>query len=226
MAKRSLSLVRKSEDGKKFELKTFIYYVIAISVSTVFLAQLASWGTAYFKVQQEMTEETDALLAKREEERNAPKIGPGKAMQRKDSNEQSAVESSIRSYRSALQLDPDSVNARQRLGAALIATNRSNEAIEVLREGVKRSPYSTQLRSMLARALEKDGQLEAALQEYEAVAKNDVRATEHLISVARVLESLGRNDDALGWYRRAASENKSFESNYEDALRRLSNGAQ
>jgi tetratricopeptide (TPR) repeat protein len=232
VSKTLLNLVRKSDhnsDKKNLSVRTFVYYVVAISVTTVLLAQLASWTTAYLSLKKEMAEESDALTKRYQEER-AVRANLNDRRTRAANSEiadsgrdlPSASEKSIKSYRSALQLDPNQVSIRLRLAKALTGSNRNKEAVQVLKEGLTVSPYAAQLRLMLAQAQERDGAYEEALQEYKALVNADPRVAANTVSVARMLESLGRTGEALNWYERAAMDDKVFQPTYQEALKRLS----
>lgn len=229
-----LSPNRRSDGKQKsnLKIKTFIYYVLAISITTVVLAEIASWATAYWRVHREITEENDALLAEREQERRAGEVPrrptrgtnaqPEIELQTRDLD----YERNVRSIRSALQLNPDDVRLRLKLASLLEQKGSTQEEIDVLREGVKVSPYASEIRVRLASALEKDGREEEAYQEYRALTNVDSRSPQHCMSMARIAERRGHASEALSWYKRAAGLDKAYESVYDDALNRLSQSGQ
>lgn len=130
------------------------------------------------------------------------------------------MERRIRSYRSALQMDPNQVAIREQLATALTNTNRSAEALQVLREGVRVSPYATELRKSLAATLARNGDTEGAIVEYKHLLQSDPSSTETMFTLARLLKGQGQADEAVDYCNRAMSMNSALRSRCEQLIGR------
>jgi Flp pilus assembly protein TadD len=110
----------------------------------------------------------------------------------------------IESYRAALQVQPDSVTARNGIAAALLMQERMPEAITELRETLRLDPKYLNARFNLARALAASGDLEAAAAEYMAFLNQKSDDADAQAGLGSVYFLQHRFTEALPHFREAA----------------------
>lgn len=104
------------------------------------------------------------------------------------------------SYRSAIALAPDHVDAYLNLGVLLCEGGRGAEAIELYRAGLTRCPGEALLHFNLAVALEDLERPEQALERYEACLRLAPKFADAHYNAARLHELLGHSSQAIRHY--------------------------
>ncbi|MEW5980465.1 MAG: tetratricopeptide repeat protein, partial [Acidobacteriota bacterium] len=112
------------------------------------------------------------------------------------------IEKALQSFRNAIRLDPDHLEARRRLLSNLMAVQRLDEAIEQCREMIKRNPDEWEGRYTLARLLRRKGKREEANKELETVqrlqrSEKALKETENLTRRGVTDLVAGRIDSAV-----------------------------
>lgn len=126
----------------------------------------------------------------------------GFALLNQAGNDEALRHQAMDALRTALELDPDAVNARNTLGIALLVEGRLDEAIAAFRQVVKRDPRFAGAYQNLAKCLVQKGDLEAAVQHYRiALRLNPDEPSAHY-ELGSVLERLGDTAGAAEEYTR------------------------
>ena len=122
-------------------------------------------------------------------------LSSGEALESTDQNQ------AEESYRHALTLAPDYVNAYLNLGALLCELKRCNEAGQLYEEAFPRCPPSALLHFNYAIALEDQGRLREAVESYESCLKVDPALADAHFNLGRLQEQLGNARGALRHFR-------------------------
>ncbi|WP_165403618.1 MULTISPECIES: serine/threonine-protein kinase [unclassified Duganella] len=110
-------------------------------------------------------------------------------------------------FRHSLQLEPDSVYAYANLSATLLRLNRSDEALQIVQQGLQLRPDG-RLYSNLGTILYARGEYPAAADAFERAVSSDKGSPRYYLRWANLADALrwlpGRTPDARNAYRRAA----------------------
>jgi serine/threonine-protein kinase len=118
-----------------------------------------------------------------------------------DLADESSYEEEVRYRTAALALRPDSIDAQVRLGHALAARGKFNEALAVLSRGVAQQPNDPQPWVALAWAYGEQGQAKEAEAAIRHALKLGSRAANNVLSL--ILADQGRYDEAAAAVRRS-----------------------
>ena len=105
-----------------------------------------------------------------------------------------------RSYRRAIELSPDHVDAYLNLGVLLCDSERSAEAIALYRSALERCPGEALLHFNAAVALEDQDEPALALEHYEACLRLTPKFADAHYNAARLHELLGHSSQAIRHY--------------------------
>ena len=123
--------------------------------------------------------------------------------------------------RHRISLEPGSVDARFRLGAALVGQERNEEALEVYREIVKLDRRNPQAFRRLGECMERKGDLRAAARAYSNASELDTADGTHHLALALVHDKNGKKTKAASAFRRATMAfRRTLAKNPDDAVAR------
>lgn len=112
-------------------------------------------------------------------------------------------DAAIAAYRRAVDLRPDLLEARERLGVLLVHAGRYEEAIPELSAVTAKRPEEWGLRATLAEALERGGRLADAERELKAVAEGGPSPAIFFRRLGQFYERTGQHKQAAEAFRRA-----------------------
>ncbi len=113
------------------------------------------------------------------------------------------LDEALASYRSALKIDPELVEAHSNLGNALIDLGHLDDAVAVLRLALQIKPDFAKAHFNLGNALRDLGQLEGAVASYRMTLKINPDLIEAHINLGNALRGMTQLDGALTCYRHA-----------------------
>ncbi len=147
-----------------------------------------------------------ALAAARSLEPHNPRVWHLTGRWHEQKNESEAA---LEAYRRAVDLRPDFLDARERLGVLLVHAGKFKEAIPELSAVATARPTEWGLRATLAEAYERDGQLTAAEAELVAIADGAPSPTVFLRRLGQFYERTDQPKKAQDAFRRADGEKSS-----------------
>jgi WD40 repeat protein/serine/threonine protein kinase/predicted Zn-dependent protease len=107
------------------------------------------------------------------------------------------LDRAIDEYRTAVELDPKHLRARQALGFALLSKGRTDETIALCRKTIEIDPWSAADRMILGDALRRKNQLDEAIGEYRKAIEIQPKTASAIIAVAEILKDRNEVDAAL-----------------------------
>lgn len=110
------------------------------------------------------------------------------------------LDKAIAEYREVIRLDPSALGGYIRLGASLLVSNATQEAISVLNKVKELDPSGAEAPFLLAIAYTKDKQLEKAAQEYASVLSQNPQNLRALSSLADLYVMQEKLEEAAGVY--------------------------
>jgi tetratricopeptide (TPR) repeat protein len=110
--------------------------------------------------------------------------------------------SAVTAFRKGLELAPDSVSLRHRLGTALSLSGDTEGAFEQLQDAVRRSPGYAPAQYSLGVLLAAAGRQADAIDRFSAAVRNDPDYVEARLQLAELLQRTGRPDASLPHYAR------------------------
>jgi predicted CXXCH cytochrome family protein len=122
------------------------------------------------------------------------------------------LQSAVRYFGKALQLEPDFVPARLNLADALRQMQNETRAGDVLREGLARSPDDAALHHAYGLFLVRQSQAEGGLGELRRAVELEPANSRYTYVLGVALNSLGRQDEALALLRRVRAD---FPTDYD-----------
>ena len=121
--------------------------------------------------------------------------------------QQGQYAAAVRSFGTAVQLDPNYLRARHNLGAALAAMRRYREAEAVYQRALAQAPDDQGLHLNLAALYRATGRYEQAVEHYRRVLATKADAAVFL-SLGRVYESMGATEQARHAFAAALSDDE------------------
>ena len=121
----------------------------------------------------------------------------------------------IRAYRSALKLAPDSWEAKQGLGIALLGSGEPEHAVEELQLVVHLRPGAVAAQAALGVALKELGDLNGAVEALQFALKLKPDFTVASYNLAEVLSKQGRHSAAIAYRERRSSFDVRMNSSIE-----------
>jgi len=134
------------------------------------------------------------------------------------------IAEAIQHYELVLRLDPDYVEAHDRLGNDLMQVGRSGEAMTHFERAVQLKPEYPKAHNDLGVALERAGQVPEAIAQYREALRLDPHYADPYYNFGIVLERSGRVQEAIASYERALELKPDFaeaDNNLGSALIKL-----
>jgi tetratricopeptide (TPR) repeat protein len=116
---------------------------------------------------------------------------------------QGIFEQAADQFRKALQIYPDFIDGRQRLGMTLSSLGRQDEAMEIFNKILKSNPYDIDARVALATAFIRKGNHDEGIKQYRCVIRINPNDATGYYNLAHALTLKGNIDDAVTTYQRA-----------------------
>ncbi|UCE40867.1 MAG: sulfatase-like hydrolase/transferase [Candidatus Aminicenantes bacterium] len=124
-------------------------------------------------------------------------------------------------YEKLLALRPDVPTSYVNVALMKARSEKMDEAIQILEQGVERMPDSEVLLSRLGHTYMVAGRVKKALDTFDRILKTNPRYFDALMATAWMLDLIGQKEDAQGYYRKTLEvepENKFARKNYALSL--------
>jgi tetratricopeptide (TPR) repeat protein len=127
--------------------------------------------------------------------------------------------SAVVEFRRGLELDPDSLSLRQKLGTSLWVAGDAGAAVAQFEEVLRRSPEYAPAHYSLGVVLLSRGQADAAIERFSRAAKDDPTYLQARLQLANTLRLRGRFEAALREYAEViAADSRMGEARFGEAL--------
>jgi tetratricopeptide (TPR) repeat protein len=126
------------------------------------------------------------------------------------------LDEAIKSYKIALSINPNFIDAHNNMGLALKETGKTDEAINAYNKALAINPNFAEAHSNLGLALKETGKTDEAINAYnKALAINPNFAEAHS-NLGLALKETGKTDEAINAYNKALAINPNFAKAYNN----------